>query len=176
MKHADQLAFNTKTAGKKAGKLGAKGYMTVGLRINGKAISMAAHRVVWAIHHGRWPEMHIDHINRVRNDNRIENLRDVTPAENNRNAANKRVYPYVAPHTNGGGRFAAQVKIGARDIHIGVFDSAEEANAHRLNVCAELEVLARSLAKKSKIGGPSRSFGNTLPPSDADAAAKKGTP
>ncbi len=45
----------------------------------------SAHRCAWAIHYGKWPEI-IDHINGDRFDNRIENLREVTTTENNRNA------------------------------------------------------------------------------------------
>ena len=44
-----------------------------------------AHRVAYALHHGRWPEHDVDHINGVKSDNRIENLRDVTNAQNHRN-------------------------------------------------------------------------------------------
>jgi hypothetical protein len=43
-----------------------------------------AHRVVWAMHHGEWPN-NIDHINHDKTDNRIENLRDVPQVENCRN-------------------------------------------------------------------------------------------
>jgi hypothetical protein len=152
-KPADQMAFNTKTAGRKAGKLSNEGYVTVGLRVNGRAISMAAHRVVWALHYGRWPEIGLDHINRVRNDNRIENLREATPAENARNSAAKRVHPYVFPNKSRLGSFAAQTSIGGQKIvHLGVFDTEEDAIAHRDMVNCELEKLARGLAKKSKIG------------------------
>lgn len=46
---------------------------------------LAAHRVVWAVANGRWPSGVIDHINGDRLDNRIENLRSVSRAENQRN-------------------------------------------------------------------------------------------
>lgn len=150
-KVADCMAFNTKTAGKAAGKLADSGYVQVGLRINGRTISMSAHRVIWAMHYGKWPDLHIDHINRIRNDNRIENLREVTPAQNAENSSWRRVHPYVGPHRWGG--FSAQTNIGGqRAVHLGIFDTEAEAVAHRDAVNAALETLARSLAKKSKTG------------------------
>jgi hypothetical protein len=45
-----------------------------------------AHRAAWALHYGRWPTLLLDHINGDRADNRIANLREVTPRENCRNA------------------------------------------------------------------------------------------
>jgi len=44
-----------------------------------------SHRVAWAIHHGEWPDGEIDHINGIKDDNRIENLRVATRSENCRN-------------------------------------------------------------------------------------------
>lgn len=43
---------------------------------------VGAHRVVFYKHHG-WVPSEIDHINRIRTDNRIENLRDPTCHSNN---------------------------------------------------------------------------------------------
>jgi hypothetical protein len=48
-------------------------------------VSLYAHRVAWAIHHGKWPERHVDHINGDPADNRIANLRDVPRESNMRN-------------------------------------------------------------------------------------------
>lgn len=44
-----------------------------------------AHRVIWALHIGSLPTNHIDHANGDRSDNRIENLREATRSENQRN-------------------------------------------------------------------------------------------
>lgn len=44
-----------------------------------------AHRAAYAIHHGVWPKNQIDHINGIRDDNRILNLRDVSNQENSKN-------------------------------------------------------------------------------------------
>lgn len=41
-----------------------------------------AHRIAWLIVHGKTPLGDIDHINRVKWDNRMENLRVATPSQN----------------------------------------------------------------------------------------------
>lgn len=70
-------------AGEVAGSLTTKGYCQVILMKRGYRI----HRVIWRMLVGEIPEgMQIDHINQVKNDNRIENLRLVTNAENKRNS------------------------------------------------------------------------------------------
>lgn len=44
-----------------------------------------AHRVAWFLYHGSWPEGEIDHIDGNAQNNKLENLRDVTHTENTRN-------------------------------------------------------------------------------------------
>lgn len=70
------------SAGDKVGGIGTSGYVEVGY--NGKLLK--AHRLIWEVCNGPIPDgMCIDHINGVRHDNRIENLRIVTHAENMKN-------------------------------------------------------------------------------------------
>jgi len=45
-----------------------------------------AHRIIWLWHHGYVPENNLDHINRNKSDNRIENLREVSQQCNMRNS------------------------------------------------------------------------------------------
>ena len=67
--------------GDEAGCLSASsGYITIG--VHGK--SYRAHHLVWLYHYGVLPKM-LDHINNIRHDNRIENLRETTHAENQLN-------------------------------------------------------------------------------------------
>jgi hypothetical protein len=68
-------------AGTIAGTLSNKGYIHI--KIGG--VRYTAHRLAWVIYYGSEPTNEIDHINRIRNDNRISNLRDVTKSENCRN-------------------------------------------------------------------------------------------
>lgn len=69
--------------GKRAGYLRKQdGYRS--LQLHGRALK--EHRVIWEMHFGIIPEnMQIDHINGIRDDNRIENLRLVSQTVNNLN-------------------------------------------------------------------------------------------
>lgn len=67
----------------KAGYVSNKdGYIRV--MLDGKGY--LAHRIIWEMHNGQIPNgMQIDHINHIRNDNRIENLRLVSNQDNQKN-------------------------------------------------------------------------------------------
>lgn len=49
------------------------------------------HQLVWVYFHGYMPKQ-IDHINRIRNDNRIENLREVTASQNQMNNRKRKIW------------------------------------------------------------------------------------
>ena len=66
------------------GCMNSAGYMLTRLRIGGQLPSIPLHHMVWVTVHGRFPTQ-IDHINGDKTDNRIENLREVTPSDNSLN-------------------------------------------------------------------------------------------
>ena len=68
-------------AGDEAGTLHPSGAIVIS--VDGKIYK--AHRLAWLYHNGYLPQKQIDHINRNRRDNRIENLRLVTNSQNSMN-------------------------------------------------------------------------------------------
>ena len=79
---------------------------------------------------GRWPEGEIDHIDGNGLNNRWNNLREVTPTENQRNARKR---SDNTSGTTGVGwhkqrqKWKAQIRINGTQKHLGYFDSKEEA-------------------------------------------------
>ena len=66
-------------------------YCQMCLTLKGIRKSICAHRFIWECVNGDIPDGYeIDHINSVRDDNRIENIRCVTSAENRKYASAKR--------------------------------------------------------------------------------------
>jgi hypothetical protein len=84
--------------------------------------------------HGVWPEDQIDHINRDRADNRIENLREVTNKQNQQNRSTNS--DNTSGHTGVSwykpySKWRAQIKHNHKVIHLGYFTNIEDAIAAR---------------------------------------------
>ena len=96
----------------------------------------AEHRVIWAIVHGSWPTMQIDHINGEEADNRLVNLREVSGAMN---CQNKRRAPSTSSHGVLGASkssvnsWRAQIKVNGKKLYLGSFKTSEEANTAYLS-------------------------------------------
>ena len=105
------------------------------LRLHISGSTYMTHKIAWLLHHGEWPEQDIDHINGIRDDNRISNLRDVSRQENMRNTKksvkNTSGVTGVKWH-KGGGKWAAAIRILYKDIHLGLFDCFLDAVAARM--------------------------------------------
>jgi hypothetical protein len=74
--------WNKRYPGKTAGVLSGYGYQIISI----DNCRYLAHRLAFLHAHGRWPADEIDHINSYRTDNRLENLREASRSENQRNS------------------------------------------------------------------------------------------
>lgn len=90
-----------------------------------------AHRIAWLLMTGAWPVKQIDHINRIRTDNRWENLRPATLSENNANAikSRQRALPTGVKKHARDKLFYASISVENKDIHLGCFRTAEQAHS-----------------------------------------------
>lgn len=121
-------SWNTRYAGKDAGRKTENGYRTFRLTVGGKKKEIFCHRAIWAMETGVWPINDIDHENTVRDDNRFVNLREATRSENKRNSGphrdNKLGLKGVRLDRK---RFQANINFGGKQVYLGTFDTAEAA-------------------------------------------------
>jgi hypothetical protein len=112
-------------AGMVAGSINSDGY----LQIQIDRVLYKCHRLAWLYVHGDWPKNCIDHINRVRTDNRITNLREATKNENMQNisAKNPEGIKGVDWHKNTG-KWRSRISVDGKSKLLGYFDSKELAD------------------------------------------------
>ena len=110
--------------------------------INFLGKTFPAHRLVWILHFGTNPSCDIDHINCIRNDNRIENLRAATRSENLHNSSarlrNTTGHKGITYVKNGKKKWKAYVTINYKFNYIGVFNTIEEAINARDDYCKKI--------------------------------------
>lgn len=98
--------------------------------INIDGSSFRAHRLAWFYVHGYWPDGNIDHINNIKDDNRICNIREASDSENGWNTGK--------PSTNTSGvkgvswekqtkKWLAQCWVSGKHYRVGRFSSFDAA-------------------------------------------------
>lgn len=125
-------------AGKVAGGLDRLGYRSICI----SRVRRAAHRMAWLVVYGEWPKGEIDHINGIRDDNRIANLRDVDRSANILNAHGIRKNNSSGYHgcfkIKGYERWRAEILIKGKRHFLGSYPSPELAGAAYADAKARL--------------------------------------
>lgn len=95
------------------------------------------HRIIWAIYYGKRPDikLQVDHINGIKTDNRVTNLRLVTEEINSQNASmyytNTSGFNGVYWHKSSK-KWQPRITVGGKTIHLGSFVNKEDAIAARM--------------------------------------------
>ena len=118
-----------------------------------------AHRLAWLFAYGQWPTGEIDHINRVRCDNRLSNLRTVTRSENCQNVGLQRnnTSGQRGVYWNKRDKYwQVRIIVCGKYNHVGCFKSLENARAAYLDAAKKFHthnpmLEADSLAKTADV-------------------------
>lgn len=112
-------------AGRKLGYLGKHGYWVIGFQ----GVKWLAHVLAWAYVHGEITADDIDHKNRIKTDNRIDNLRKATRGQNMRNCARNDQRGDALGTSKRPEGWAAQVSHDGQTIFLGTFPTQAEAHS-----------------------------------------------
>lgn len=121
----NNTAWTNKLAGKKAGSVYGNGYLYLTIFKR----DYLAHRLVWLWHYGEMPKGALDHIDRNRLNNKINNLRIATKSENARNS----VYRSNTSGIKGvyfdksRNKWASIIRLDYKNHYVGRFNTLEEA-------------------------------------------------
>mgnify|MGYP001766451268 CR=1 FL=1 len=121
--------FHRKDTGAIVGHEGERGYIVVCLGND----TFKSHHLAWLWCYGQWPEKQIDHINRIKTDNRIANLRDVTNRENSQNKSTNTSGYVGVSWSKQKSKWQARIEVDGKSRHLGFFDDPRDAsNAYQM--------------------------------------------
>ena len=115
--------------GKESKCIGDHGYVHVCIKIEGKNYIFKGHHFAWYWVHGECDIEQLDHINGIKTDNRIYNLRKVTHQQNQWNQTKAKGYTWHKP-TN---KWRSHIRINGKKKHLGLYTTEEEARQAYLN-------------------------------------------
>lgn len=132
-----KISRGSAKCGSLAGSGNGLGYEVI--RVDGK--TYLSHRLAWLHTYGCWPADELDHINGVRDDNRIANLREATHAENSQNISIRSTN--TSRHTGvvwdkRRRKWQSRIMVNGAACYLGYFTDFDKAVAARVQAKAEL--------------------------------------
>ena len=124
------------------------------IRIRLKGKDYKAHRIAMLLAYGFYGDgLEVDHLNHIRNDNRLANLRFVTSTGNHRNlsrSSNNTTGVTGAAYHKGTRKYRAQIQVEGTQIHLGYFATLKEAAKARRDADLKYKFNANHGATKTK--------------------------
>ena len=133
----DLLAYNPETGlvtrsrctknakeGQAFGSINKGGYLGADLSVMGKKKNFIVHRVAWFLHYGVWPGLIVDHRDRSKTNNRIDNLREVDARVN---AQNRHINEEAGVLMRADNQFLASIRIDGWRHTLGTYTTREMA-------------------------------------------------
>ena len=114
-------------AGEECGSINSRGYYRVGVG----GIKLPGHRLAYALHYGFWPTKQLDHVDGDKLNNKISNLRECTPEQNQINRVN--LHPKNKSGVRGvflrrsNNKWCAKISNKGASIWLGVFTDKQDA-------------------------------------------------
>jgi 5-methylcytosine-specific restriction endonuclease McrA len=113
------------------------GYVQIGNCVNKKHFNLKAHQFAWYCVYGNCDTEEIDHINGIKDDNRICNLRSVTHQKNLWNRKNDKGYHW----NKNANKWKAQITFNNKQIYLGYFNTEQEAKQAYLNAKEKYHII-----------------------------------
>lgn len=106
-----------------------------------------AHRLAWFYIYGKWPSNQIDHINGIKSDNRLCNLREANYSENAQNLIKSKITNTtkllgVRKKKNRNG-YEASIKLNGKSYYLGYFKNAIDAHTAYIDAKRKYHIYGR---------------------------------
>jgi hypothetical protein len=113
-----------------------EGYIQIQIMINYKTYKISVHQFAWYWVNKECVEQ-IDHINGIRDDNRICNLRSVTHQQNHFNMTKAKGFYWVKSRN----KWESKIMLNGKSIHLGLFEKEEDARTAYLEAKKQYHII-----------------------------------
>lgn len=141
--------FQSLTVGGLVGTIGAGGYKTVSYN----NVNYLVHRVIWLLVKGVWPADQLDHVDKNRLNNRVENLREASNRSNHHNRTDNTTGFVGVTYDKSRGKYIAGYRVGYTRVNVGRFDTAElayRAKLRHMEMNSAIDAAAKTVLKSGE--------------------------